>query len=447
MFRSKKRIIFTCLGIFVGCLCLGGLALVVGGWLVYQQAPQLLTGNSCAGVSNPDPPLAINAQMDLIENQVTSLRSLSASSAVKRGFLTYDELHQHVLDDFFKNYTAQDEINQEHVLAALGLLPANFDLQKFYVNLYSEQIAGYYDQDTKNMYVIQQAGFGGSERMTYAHEYTHFLQDQNYDIRKGLNFNDTACKKDSERCAAISALLEGDATSIEQQWFGRYATRQDCQEVTNFYLNFKSPIFDSAPAYMKQDFLFPYLQGKDFVQRLLDSGGEKAVDGAFANTPKSTEQILHPERYPSDAPLQVDLPTLTSTLGTAWEEIDRGVMGEWYTYLILAYGLDPNTRLDEATARQAAAGWGGDRYAVLYNQAEQKTALVLKTTWDTLADAAEFSSAFLDYAGKRFGAAAGSLWQTPDGLQAFFQQGQTSYWISAPDQARLSAIKTTLGLP
>ncbi len=448
MFRNNRRLLLTCLAVLAACLCLGALGLAGAAWYAYQNAPQLLTGSPCAGLPDPSPLPDANSQMDQIESQVIGLRGLQPSGPVKRGFLTYAELRQHVLDNFFKDYTAQDELDNEHELAALGLLQKGFDLQKFYQDLYSEQIAGFYDQETKDMYVVQDKGFGGSERMTYAHEYTHVLQDQNYDIRDGLKFSDAACKKDSERCAAISSLLEGDATLTEQKWFGKYATQKDCSDVTNFYLSFQSPVFNSAPPFMKQDFVFPYVQGKEFVQYLLDAGGEKAVDAAYSDVPLSTEQILHPERYPGDKPLTVSLPDLSAALGEGWSEIDRGVMGEWYTYLILAAGVDPNTQLPESQAKSASAGWGGDAYAVYYNAGKETAALVLKTTWDTAQDAQEFAQSFSAYAGKRFSAGpTSSLWTSPDGMQAFAIQGSTTYWYSAPDQAHLDLVRQALSLP
>jgi len=61
--------------------------------------------------------------------------------------------------------------------------------------------------------------FGGMERLTYSHEYVHALQDQNYDIQYGLQYDTDPCKKDSERCAGVQALLEGDASLAQMDWF------------------------------------------------------------------------------------------------------------------------------------------------------------------------------------------------------------------------------------
>ena len=146
------------------------------------------------------------------------------------------------------------------------------------------------------------------------------LQDQNYDIKNGLNYNDDACEVDTERCAAIQALLEGDATFSQTFWYQNYATNQDKQQISDFYNSLKSPVYDSAPAFLKEDFVFPYNQGATFVQDIYSQGGWPAVDAVYQDPPVSTEQILHPNLYPSDKPIPVTLPDLTTALGEGWRE-------------------------------------------------------------------------------------------------------------------------------
>jgi hypothetical protein len=71
------------------------------------------------------------------------------------------------------------------ILSLLGLLPPDFDLKNFYNQLYSEQIAGFYDSETGEIYVVKGETFGISEKMTYAHEFTHVLQDQTFGFEEG----------------------------------------------------------------------------------------------------------------------------------------------------------------------------------------------------------------------------------------------------------------------
>jgi hypothetical protein len=382
----------------------------------------------------------VSRQMDEIQMQVVLDRGLKPSENVDRQLYSPDQLRQKVLDDFLEDYSAEDSQTDALTLAAFGLLEPDFDLYTFYTDLLSEQIAGFYDQKTKEMVVVQGEGFGGPERLTYAHEYTHALQDQNYDIENGLNFNDDACDADSERCAAIQALIEGDATLEEYNWFYANGTAEDQSEIMDFYNNLEMPIFDSAPEFLAMDFTFPYEYGYAFVESLYSQGGWGSVDRAYQDLPVSTEQILHPERYPDDKPIPTSLPDFAGTLGDGWEEIDRGTMGEWYTYLILAKGQDTNAQLDDTEAQTAAEGWGGDAYVVYHNADSGETVMVLQTTWDSTDEAAEFAAAFRDYATGRFGSSTSDQWQGADGYHTFDLDGDTTTWIMAPDAETAKAV-------
>jgi len=396
-----------------------------------------------------DLPSAWASSMDKIQQQVIDLRGLQPSGVFYRGVLTPDQLRENVLRDFNTDNTPEDIRNEVLELSALGLLEPGFDLDTFYNDLLIEQVAGYYDNETKEMYVVGEQ-FGGMERLTYSHEYVHALQDQNYDITNGLQYDTEPCEQDSERCAAVQALMEGDASLAQMDWFTQYGTMQDYTDIMEFYNTYQMPIYDSAPEYMKEDFMFPYDAGQKFVEHLYDQGGWEAVDAAYADVPVSTEQIMHPERYPDDRPVTVELADFTNALGDGWEEIDRGVMGEWYTYMILSKGIDSDFRLDGNTASSAAEGWGGDAYAAYYHEQSGETVFVLNYEWDTLNDADEFASALVEYGTLRFGQPASSdagqtAWDFSGGYSLFRQTGQAALWVIAPSQAAAEAVWGVLG--
>jgi hypothetical protein len=397
-------------------------------------------------------PADVLSQMEEIQDQVSELRGLQPSGTFGRALLTPQQLRQHVLDNFLKDYTPEEARQDGVVLSAFGLLESDFDLLKFYEELLSEQVAGYYDDETKEMYVVKGEGFQGVERMTYAHEYAHALQDQTYDIENGLQYNDDTCEEDTERCAAIQALLEGDASLVEETWLFTHATSQDMQQIMEFYGSYTSPVYDSAPPFMQEDFLFPYTAGKAFVDALYEQGGWESIDAAYRNVPVSTEQILHPEKYPDDRPAAVEVPDLVSALGDGWSEIDRNVLGEWYTYLLLGFGIDPDTQLGQQQAQQAADGWGGDTYVVWHNEQTGQTVLVLSSTWDSASDARQFSQAFREYADARFGAGkpAGRdawTWDSTGAASRFSLNGSQAAWVLAPDAAVLQTVVEALQTP
>lgn len=408
-------------------------------------------GTTPAAGETLDPQVA--QQMDEIEAQVVELRGLEPTRRVIRQLLSRDELRQHVIKDFEEENTDQELQDNVTSMAILGFLEPGFDLKSFMIDLYSEQILGFYDDETDEMFVVQGSGFEGPERLTYSHEFVHALQDQHFGTQTDLGCDDQAWEEDSERCAAYHALIEGDATVTEWSWLTEHATLQDWDELQKLYSSFQSPVYDKAPAFMQEDFAFPYTYGEPFVRALIDRGGQKAVDAAFKeNPPLSTEQILHPEKYPDDTPVQVAVPDLLPLLGTGWREVDRGTMGEWSTYLILGFGSDTQTRLDSEQAQEASAGWGGDAYRIYFNEEDQSSVLVLDMVWDSQRDADEFRQAFRQYAAARFGSPVEEnqerlAWQSDEGYTILQQDGTRTIWISAPSQELMLAISQEIGMP
>jgi hypothetical protein len=385
-------------------------------------------------------PPSIASQMDQIQEQVIDLRGLQPGDPVDRELLAPEQLHQRVINDFLEDYSQEESASEAISLAAFGLIEPDFDLHDFYIELFSEQVAGFYDDEAKKMYVVQGEGFRGTERLTYAHEYVHALQDQIFDLKDGLNYSDEACEEDSERCSAIQALIEGDASLLEISWLTTYATNQDLTDIQQFYNSYQSPVYDSAPAYLKEDFIFPYLSGQAFVEHLYNRGGWPEVNKAYEILPASTEQVLHPERYPGDAPIPVLLFDLSDVLGPGWQEIDKGVLGEWYTYLMLAYGQNLDARIEAGRAQAAAEGWGGDAYGVYYDDQNGDSVMMIRTIWDSENEATEFASIFEEYADARFGPTNHTdqdslIWESPEAYTLFHHENITTTWLLAPDEA------------
>lgn len=384
--------------------------------------------------------------MDAIQRQVSTLRGLSPTRPVTRALLSPQDLSEQVVQRFLRDTPRAQADDDVRVLAALGLLEPGFDLWDLLRRLYEEQTAGYYDDEEQVMYVVAGERFGGPERLTFAHEFVHALQDQHYGLR-GLGYRADACRGEQvDRCAALAALLEGDATLLEAQWLRTYASAQDLDELRAFYSAFESPVFDSAPAFLQEDFLFPYIHGQAFVAHLYRAGGWAAVDAAYADPPVSTEQILHPARYPHDRPSRPSIPDLSSALGDGWVELRRAVLGEWTTRLVLKAYLEPEV------AEQAAAGWGGDLLLVYRHAASDQTALLLVTRWDTVLDAQQFLYAVRDYGQLRFGdhtprGEAGAVWGGPQGYALIERGNDQTIWILAPEAGQVQALRQAAAFP
>ena len=206
--NPPQKTLSSCSSFLALCLCAAAFVLL-GGFALYKSslAPTpgaqfatdapVITATALPQSLPTDKDAAISASMDEIERQVSEIRGLSLESPIPRKLLTEEELPATVENDFFKDYSAEDAASDVRVLSLLGLLPRDFDLLTFYQKLYSEQIAGYYDDDVKAMFVVKNSGYGGVERDTYAHEFTHALQDAIFDFNGAMNYTDEACKQDS----------------------------------------------------------------------------------------------------------------------------------------------------------------------------------------------------------------------------------------------------------
>jgi len=355
-----------------------------------------LTRTPPAGMATPD--LRV---FDGIARLVEEIRGLRATGPYTRSLMTQAALRAYQEQKFEKDYTPEEARQDTLTLAAFDLLPRDFNLREFLLDLYTEQIAGFYDPDTKQFFVIsEQERPGILERVTFAHEYTHLLQDQHFDL-VALGFTDEESKRpkdlDDDAMLARRALVEGDATLTQLLYLSRLS-RAEQREWLEAVQRQPSEVFDRAPRVIREELTFPYDAGFAFVQTLYERGDWDAVNAAFRDPPASTEQILHPEKFFSrERPIRVTLPPLTDTLGSGWQLVDENVLGEFFLRVYL------EERLPASQAEGAAAGWGGDRYAVYVNEAASQDLLVLAVAWDSEAEAREFVEAYRVYATARYG--------------------------------------------
>ena len=332
----------------------------------------------------PRPPAEVYAE---IRAAVEAIRGLKPTADVDPVTIDETQLRKNLEAEFDKENTAADLKFSEETLIALGLLPAGSSLRKLTLDLQAGQVAGYYSPDQNQLFVVSRSGrLGPVEEVTYSHEFTHQLQDQNFDLGKlGLD-----AAKQSDRALAQLALIEGDAVSVQSAWTAANLTPQELGELLAASLDPAAiDAIRKAPAYLRETSLFPYSDGLSFVMGLIASGGYDAVNAAFKNPPTSTEQILHPAKFvPRESPVEVKLPAdLANVLGSGWKEVGRDTLGE----LLLRIWLTQNA-VPAAVARVAVQGWGGDRLVLLHNSSGDPT-IGLRTEWDTAVDADEFAAA------------------------------------------------------
>ena len=277
---------------------------------------------------------------------------------------------------------------------AFGLLPDTLELRRFLLELYTEQVVGYYDAATDSLFVVE--GVPADElRPVVVHELVHALQDQYVDLDSLI-----APDQGNDRHTAAQAALEGHATLVMFAWLaesqtGRPVDPASFPDVARDLAplleaqNSQFPVFQAAPRIIRETLLFPYVGGAAFVQALWRAGAG-AGGGAFPAPlgellPESTEQVLHPEsRFLADRDAPTEL--AFAPIASDWRRVYENTLGELEVSILLSEHLGRGMET-------FASGWDGDRYVVLESPGGDHV-LVWYSVWDNPAAADRFAYAY-----------------------------------------------------
>jgi len=414
---------------------------------------------------------AIVAATAEVLKETSEIRELSVLRPVKSGAQSRAAIEQMLIRNLDEQVTPAEMHATEVSLKKFGLAPNDFQYRPFIIKLLTEQVAGYYDPKVQKFNLADWLEVEG-QKPVMAHELTHALQDQHFNLRRFENWP----HGDSDAQLAAHSLVEGDATLA----MTIYMARNPLVALAfsrSLLTGVATEQYNQAPRAIRESLIFPYLQGSEWSTQLFKRGGWTMVSNAFTKLPLSTEQILHPEKYfEYERPVKVVLPDLTSVLngsrkqtgnskqqtagsvdrrssgqrpiGTAgvspasthasgssegisrpslptvhrplptssWRRIDSDVNGEWTYYLILDQFLKA-----PAESKRAAAGWAGDRYAV-YEGPNNQVFIAQLSVWDTENDAREFFDAYVKRTDLRYpgakkldGLQESVSWQTNEG--------------------------------
>ncbi|MCA9128800.1 MAG: hypothetical protein KDB22_17060 [Planctomycetales bacterium] len=380
---------------------------------------------------------------------VSSIRGQSFSKEVAVAVFNREQLGQEMLRMMRDEFTPEELDLMESSFKVLGLVEPELNCQELFTKMLTEEVAGFYDPDTKRMVLIVEDGpvedpgwfsrFLGAkpafdkaeQKTTLAHELTHALQDQLYD----LNRMEEAIEGDDDMLLAFSGIVEGDATLLMM------AESQD-EEITDMdpatmratfrMMSWMMPLaggetFRSAPAIFRESLMFPYVQGMLFVIEQANEQGWPSVHSLYARPPQSSEQILHPEKYRQgaqyDAPQAVNLPDCLQLLGDQWNLLGKNCLGEFQTGVLLRRVPGGN---------RAARGWDGDSYQV-YKNREGHLGLAMLTIWDSEQDAREFAEAYCRYRGRQFEDAQAIAFSAPT-------DARPENWLASKGDLRKSPI-------
>ena len=242
--------------------------------------------------------------------QVSEIRGLKLLQPVKSGAKSRAEIEQMVVKNFDEETTSAELDAEYKTLLAFGLAPKGFKYREFLIKLLTEQIAGFYDPKKKEFNLADWNPLE-LQKTVMAHELTHALQDQHFDLMRFDNWP----KGDADRESAIHALIEGDATALMIDYLmkpmGRSVTQFPKSLLDQMNSQTNAPgmeVINSAPNALREGLVFPYTYGLGFAYQLLKDKGWEGVSKAYTNLPQSSEQILHYEKYAAhELPVKVEL--------------------------------------------------------------------------------------------------------------------------------------------
>ena len=337
---------------------------------------------------------------DEVLEDVVRIRHLEPKTPIAKGLKSRDEIEDFLRGRLDQYYPPEEVLAEQKLLIKLGLIPDGTNLEELLVLLFTEQIAGLYDFEAATFYIADWIPLE-IQKPVMAHELTHALQDQYFDLSGLLQPQ----KDNDDTMLARAALVEGEGFAVMLQYSldnmgTSFLDIPDIVKLSRTSLEMTAEqyqVLTHAPEYLRESLLFPYIYGARFVQAFLRRNSWKELSNLYADLPGSTEQILHPEKYldERDTPTPIESSKIPPQLDDSWNRIYQNVFGEFSLYLLLKQFIDL------PTAEQASQGWDGDSTQLHESKTGQLT-FILRSVWDSKEDAREFFDAYQKVIEKKY---------------------------------------------
>jgi hypothetical protein len=325
-------------------------------------------------------------QLDTVASEVVTVRQLDPGATPYDG--TADRGQELALAERIGILRDPGAIGaEERALKRMGLLSNGDDLGQLLEQLYGQALPIWYLEDEGRQSVLERIDkLDAEQRAQAAREFGRAatLQENGPDAAR------VGDKSGGDQALAAYALEQGDGTSVMLEWAAQFGNAKRANEVI---VPGDDGVFASMPQLLQREYSLPFLEGRNFVDQLRKQDGWSSVDGAWGRMPESTEQIMHPNRYPNDRPTTIVMDGIAGRLGNGWKEQWQQTMGELRIGVWLADGQPGEQAGPRAPVRlpkaNAAAGWGGDRLVSLGGP-DGQWAIVWQTKWDTADDIDQF---------------------------------------------------------
>ena len=437
-FSTRTRRALVALVLCFGC-CLG--------------APETRAQDTSAAAPHASSKAANNAEFiaaaDEVLQQMSEITGLKLLTPLKKSLRSREEIRAYVIKQMNEEKNPAERYADARTAEALGLLPKGFDLDTFMVNVLTEQVEGLYDPRTQEFYIADWSPLS-DQRMVMAHELTHALEDQHFHIEAWSR----AARPNEDAELARDAVLEGSAMAamVDYLMAGTGRSLKDLPEFDPSMLIGElesTPTLKSAPPFLKDALIFPYISGLNFSAAVLKNSGWAALSNVFEKPPVSTQQILHPGLYKSGKiPTTVTLPPFEKTLGKDWVKLDENILGEFGWKEVLKQFLDDDR------AKSLAAAWDGDRYATYEQKETKKLILITRLHLDSEEHAARFFGQYSEALEKKYSQRSNLLrrpnffqFESPDGGVFLFCFGDSCITMEGATRKLFDAFTKALSWP
>jgi hypothetical protein len=358
-----------------------------------QKAPNITPPDVSKSSANAE----FSATADEVLAQMSEITGLKLRTPLKKTLRSRDEIRAYVIREMNEDKQPAERYASSRSAEAFGLLPKGFDFDGFMIDLLTEQIAGLYDPKAHEFYIADWIPLA-DQRMVMAHELTHALEDQHFQIETWVK----AAKPNDDAELAREAVLEGSAMAAMIDYLLGETGRslKDLPDIDPSMLvgdMGSTPALKKAPLFLKDALIFPYFAGLTFSSDFLKSGGWNDLPGVFSKPPVSTQQIMHPALYRSGKkPWEVNLPDVNKLLGPEWTKLEENIMGEFGWREVLKQFLG------EDRAKTLASAWEGDRYVVFEQKRTKQLVLVSRLRLSSSAQAARYFGQYSEALEKKY---------------------------------------------
>ena len=368
---------------------------------------------NASGQANPAAK-AMCAQVPGIAAELAKISGMALKKPVPCDFITKDEINK-FLKKRVKESSKPEELRAEELtLKKFGLIPQDFNLAQNEVDLLTEQAAAFYDYNRKKLFITDSTSTE-SQAPVLAHELSHALADQNYNLSRFIKEG----RKSDDGSTARLAVMEGQATWMMSEYVARKSGQslRDSPALAANMSNFGSdeepaegaksdgefPVFDNQPLYLRRSLVFPYSKGMQFQHAVLQRDPQRGFGEVFLHPPASTQQVIHPDKYfegvkPTTPALpEVKLPKgFKGLVGGQLGELEQGILLEQYVgktrsielsahWRGCTFQLDENKKLGRVVLRYSTE-WDSEDSARLYFAAYQQ---VMKKKWKSMTVSSE----------------------------------------------------------